>query len=181
MMQSLEQALQLIYLLLPAAIANMAPVIVRKFRWLESISTPIDSGLTLRGKPLLGPHKTWRGLISGVVAAVLITGIQALMGPTQFDLVDYSRHWFVLGLLLGMGALIGDAFKSLLKRRVGVPSGSPWVPYDQIDFGVGAILFILPVVRLGWGPSAAAVALLAAGHIVIVRTGYLLRWRKERW
>ncbi len=180
-MNLLLSAAQLLYLMLPAAIANMAPVIVRKFRLMESLNTPIDSGLTWRGKPFLGPHKTWRGLISGVIAAVLVTGVQALVGPTSFDLVDYPRYWFALGLLLGMGALVGDVFKSLLKRRVGVPSGSPWVPYDQLDFGVGAVIFMLPVVRLGWASSVAAVALLAAGHVIVVRTGYLLKWRKERW
>lgn len=170
-----------LYLVLPAAVANMAPVIVRKFGLLKFLDHPLDGGLRVGHKPLLGTHKTWRGLISGIIAGLLVTGIQALIAPTGFDLVVYSEVWLPLGILMGAGALLGDAFKSFLKRRIGVPEGSPWVPYDQIDFGIGALVFSLPIVQLGWPLSLSAIVVLAVGHIAIVRIGHALRWRKEKW
>jgi CDP-2,3-bis-(O-geranylgeranyl)-sn-glycerol synthase len=174
-------AIDLLYLLLPAAVANMAPVIVRKWGIMSFLDTPLDAGLMINKKPFLGTHKTLRGLVSGIIAATCVTGVQALLAPTMFDVVDYHQVWLVLGILLGAGALIGDAAKSFFKRRVGVPEGSPWVPFDQIDFGIGSIIFILPIVWLGWPVSVAAVALLALGHVLTVRTGHILGWRKEKW
>lgn len=173
--------LDLLYLMLPAGVANMAPVIVRKLGLLKFLDKPIDFGMMFRGKPLLGSHKTWRGLVSGIIAGIIITGAQALLAPMPFDLVDYGSVWLVLGVLMGAGALVGDAFKSFLKRRIGVPSGSPWLPYDQIDFGVGALVFISPIIWLGWPYSVFAVALLAVCHILIVRIGFWLHLRNERW
>lgn len=171
----------LAYLLLPAAIANMAPVIARRIRFLDFLNHPIDGRLKLNGKPVLGNHKTWRGLVSGIVAGIVVTGIQALIGPTSFDLVVYRDVWLPLGAMLGAGALIGDAFKSFLKRRVGIPEGSPWVPYDQIDFGIGAVIAALPFVQLGWPISFTAIAVLAFCHVLIVRIGYLVGLRNEKW
>ncbi len=173
--------IDLLYLLLPAALANMAPVIAKRLGMLAFLDHPIDGGLKIHGKPFLGAHKTWRGLVSGIVGGIIVTGIQALVGPTRFDLVVYADVWLPLGAMLGAGALIGDALKSFFKRRVGIPEGSPWVPYDQIDFGIGAIVFALPFVQLGWPLSFTAVAAFALGHVLIVRIGYLIGWRKERW
>jgi CDP-2,3-bis-(O-geranylgeranyl)-sn-glycerol synthase len=174
-------AVDLLYLLLPAAVANMAPVLVRKWNLLNFLDTPLDGGLMVGSKPLLGTHKTLRGLVSGIIAGVCVTGLQSLLSPTRFDLVNYPDVWLILGILLGAGALIGDAIKSFFKRRVGVIEGSPWVPFDQVDFGIGAIIFILPILWLGWPLSVTAIASLALGHILIVRLGHALGWRKEKW
>jgi CDP-2,3-bis-(O-geranylgeranyl)-sn-glycerol synthase len=63
--------------------------------------------------------------------------------------VDYAllpSQW--VGKLFGLGALGGDAVESFFKRRVGIPSGHAWVPWDQLDYVIGAILATLPFVRL---------------------------------
>ena len=43
------------------------------------------------------------------------------------------------GLLMGVGAGIGDAVKSFLKRQLGISAGSPWLGFDQLDFFLGAL------------------------------------------
>lgn len=42
----------------------------------------------------------------------------------------------------------GDAAKSFFKRRVHVPPGKPWVPFDQLDFVIGVFALLTPWVNL---------------------------------
>ncbi len=67
---------QILYFFLPAYLANMSPVLVR--RWFSALAIPIDGGKTLWGKRLLGDHKTWRGLLAGVIAGMLVFELQRL-------------------------------------------------------------------------------------------------------
>jgi CDP-2,3-bis-(O-geranylgeranyl)-sn-glycerol synthase len=42
---------------------------------------------------------------------------------------------------LCFGALLGDVIESFFKRRVGKDRGQDWIPFDQLDFLVGALIF----------------------------------------
>jgi len=39
------------------------------------------------------------------------------------------------------GALIGDIVESFFKRRIGKVRGQDWIPFDQLDFILGALFF----------------------------------------
>lgn len=120
----------LVYFMLPAYIGNMAPPLLRFWHgW----NRPLHARL-------LGTHKTVLGVVVGVAAAVLTTAVQAHL-TWPWPRVDYA-HWPWLGLAFGVGALGGDALKSLFKRRLGRAPGRPWVPFDQLDFVVGALLLV---------------------------------------
>ena len=132
-----------IYYAVPVFVANMAPVI---FQFIPFLNQPIDAGRSYKGARVLGKGKTWRGLILGTLSAIAIVYIQRALFSYdlfhQISLVDYSSvNWVLLGFLLGFGALLGDIVKSFFKRRLKVKSGQPWVPFDQIDFIIGAGLF----------------------------------------
>ena len=83
----------------------------------------------------------------GIIVGILTAGVQAfLFFNTDFfrvnTLVDYGRvNFILLGALMGGGALVGDLVKSFIKRRLNVPPGKPWFPWDQLDWIAGAILF----------------------------------------
>jgi len=104
--------------LLLAIVANTAPWAsgqLLRGRW----DYPIDAGLTLPdGKRLLGSHKTWRGLISGELACILVA--------------------WLCGLPLALGAefaalsLAADAGSSFLKRRLSLPPGAEMAGLDQL-------------------------------------------------
>jgi CDP-2,3-bis-(O-geranylgeranyl)-sn-glycerol synthase len=47
----------------------MSPVLVR--RRFSVLAIPIDGGRTLGGKRIFGDHKTWRGLLAGIVVGAL--------------------------------------------------------------------------------------------------------------
>src|SRR4051812_27852644 len=54
----------------------------------------------------------------------------------------------LLGAWIGLGALSGDLVKSFAKRRRGILPGQAWIPFDQIDWLLGALAFAAPVLRL---------------------------------
>jgi len=100
--------LQAIYLMLPAYIANMAPVFFRK---VNLLNYPLDFNKNWKGKPILGPHKTFRGLVFGTLLSIITAYGQHLLANRDIAVflqapgIDYA-NWFWLGLLLGSGALI---------------------------------------------------------------------------
>ena len=116
------------WFILPAYFASLSPVWFR-LRGKE----PLDFGKTFRDKPILGPSKTVKGFLGGALCGTILGGVQ------QF--VFGKPDGLVLGLLLGFGAMTGDAVKSFFKRQLDKPPGSSWFPFDQLDFLVGALVF----------------------------------------
>jgi CDP-2,3-bis-(O-geranylgeranyl)-sn-glycerol synthase len=142
-MATLEQVLAVLYFFVPAYLANMSPVLVQP--WFTSLAAPMDAGRTLRGRRILGDHKTWRGLLAGIAVAPLVLELQILAyraGHTRaIALIDYGNCSLWLGVLMGAGTGIGDAVKSFFKRQIGIPPGASWIGFDQLDFFVGAYAF----------------------------------------
>ena len=147
----LSTVFEALWLLLPAYLANILPVFVGG-------GTPIDFGRTWKdGKPILGPGKTWRGLLLAPLLAALLTWLLRLaVTETRWGhLADWSKWgpegsfwWFLIAYSLGLGALVGDAVKSFFKRRTGRERGARWPGFDQLDFVVGSLLFCFLVSSL---------------------------------
>jgi CDP-2,3-bis-(O-geranylgeranyl)-sn-glycerol synthase len=130
-------------LFLPAGIANMTPVLANKVPRLNRWQTPMDFGRSFQGKRIFGTHKTWRGFLSGVVGGTL-AGALLHVGGYHASVVSGFGEYLLFCAAISAGTLIGDAVKSFFKRRAGVSSGSSWFPFDQIDFIVGSLIFMLP-------------------------------------
>lgn len=136
-----------LWFFLPAGAANAAPVLANNIPLLKSFTTPIDFGKSFRGKRILGDHKTYRGIISGVLFGTAVAGLQMMLvkiipwlGELS-DTVDYtSISTLFLGASLGFGALAGDAVKSFFKRQYNVASGGSWFPFDQVDYIIGGLV-----------------------------------------
>lgn len=179
-------ALQCMYFLLPAAFANMAPVMFKNsLKWLE---IPIDLGKTWNGKPIFGPHKTVRGFVMGITLAIIVSFIQAWLSryPLMqgFSLVDFGQGYgfaALFGALVGFGALFGDLVKSSIKRRCGIDAGKPFIPFDEIDFAMGALLFSAIVVPLSWQIAIMSISLAFIFHILTNHLAFYLKIRNEKW
>ena len=173
--------LQCFYFMLPAYFANMAPVIAKKINFLK---VPIDFGKEINNKPILGKNKTFRGLFFGVLFAVIIAYIQSIFYDnnifSELALTDYS-NWMFLGLLLGFGAIFGDLVKSFVKRRLNYEPGKPFVPWDQTDFVIGAIIFVFPLVKLSINKIIIIIILSFILHIIVNHSAYYLKIRNEKW
>ncbi len=170
--------------ILPAGVANMAPVLVARLPGFRDWSLPMDFGKSWRGKRIFGDNKTWRGFVFGSLAGV-ITAILLGIFLNGFDFyktfpVQYtSANPAVFGFLSGTGALIADAVKSFFKRRYGVEPGKSWFPFDQMDYILGAILFSCLYAPL---KPALYVLLFVFGfllHVLVVYIGYLFKIREQ--
>lgn len=163
---------ELVYFMLPAYVANMAPVLSRFPPW----NAPLDFNLKLGKKRLFGTHKTVVGTLFGLIGAVLMAFIQLKV----FGFLHYS-NWLLFGLLLGGGALFGDIVKSFIKRQLNLPPGRPWIPFDEIDFSVGALTAVSFVYFPGWLESFVIIVMSALGHIIVNHAAFYLRIREEKW
>jgi len=136
--------LQAFWIVIPIYIANASAVIVGG-------GTPIDFGRTWKdGRRILGDGKTWRGLFSGAFLG-MTAGFGLAVAASYIQSSEYRylnlTHFegFPLMILilfsLCFGALLGDIIESFFKRRIGKDRGQDWIPFDQIDFLLGALLF----------------------------------------
>src|SRR5215469_552927 len=86
--------------------------------------------------PRISPGKTWEGFAGALIASTLASVLFAhylgshLVGMRPF-------HAVVLGLLLGLAAVIGDLIESTFKREAGVKDSGKFFP------GIGGILDLL--------------------------------------
>lgn len=146
----LEDILLALWFLLPAALANAAPVFSAHLPLISRLDAPIDGGRSWRGNRVFGAHKTWRGLVSGIIVATLTLWIQQLLfihtewASVFTAQVDYAAlPVLLLGPAFAIGALGGDVLESFFKRHRGIRSGKPWFPFDQLDYIIGSVLLSL--------------------------------------
>jgi CDP-2,3-bis-(O-geranylgeranyl)-sn-glycerol synthase len=139
--------LKSLYFFLPAYFANMVPTFAKKFKLFEFLAKSVDSGKQYKGTDIFGSHKTWRGIILGTIAGIIIAWIQKLL--YKFNFFQYISFYnyqeinvLFLGFLISLGALLGDLFFSFLKRRKNIKPGDSWVPFDQIGYILGPFLLV---------------------------------------
>lgn len=148
---------------LPAGIANMTPVFVNKIPVINRWKTPIS-------KKYLGANKTWRGLLSGTLVAALSAILISKLNTNT--VVTIPAFW--VGFLLGLGALVGDSVESFFKRKKGVKPGASWFPFDQTDYIIGGLLFILPFVPVPFWAIATIIIVYFGLHLLVSYIGFLL-------
>jgi len=135
--------LQAFWIIIPVYVANASAVIVGG-------GTPIDFGRTWKdGRRLLGDGKTWRGLLAGTFLG-MTAGFGLSVAASYLQMSDYAYlrltdfEGFPMMILLlfslCFGALAGDIVESFFKRRIGKERGKDWIPFDQLDFLVGALV-----------------------------------------
>ena len=173
--------LKCFYLMLPAYFANMAPVI---FKRISFLSYPVDFNKKLGNKPIFGKNKTFRGFFFGIIIAVIISYIQFLLYQTvsfgNISFFNYS-NWIAFGILMGFGALFGDLVKSFFKRRAGINPGDKLIPFDQTDFVIGGLIFVIPVISLTWKIFLTCLILSFILHIIVNHIAFYLKIRNEKW
>ena len=128
--------------------------------WLLAVVWAIDTAAYIAGKtiggpklaPRISPKKTWAGLIGGVLAAIIVGLVTALI-------IGSDRIWQIV-LLSGALAIveqIGDMAESLAKRRFGVKDSGSLIPghgglLDRLD-GMLAVVVAVAILSLVTGGS----------------------------
>jgi CDP-2,3-bis-(O-geranylgeranyl)-sn-glycerol synthase len=147
------------------ALANGSPVIATRLlggRW----AWPLDGGrLAGDGRRLLGPSKTIRGLVLGVLSVALAA---ALVG----------RAWW-LGALFGAAAMLGDAASSFVKRRMAIEPSDRAVGLDQIPEALLPLLVCYAPLNLNAASVALLVALFTLAQVLVSPIMYRLGVRRR--
>ena len=171
-----------IWITLPAYAANgLVPLV-----GLSERLHPIDGGRSWKGKRVLGDGKSWEGLILGGVIGMIIGTVEMLAfpflpweaSPVMLDIVPMSP---LLGLLIGLGAMVGDAVASFFKRRMGLKRGMSAPILDQDDFVVGALAFTSLAVFVEFGWVVLLLILTPVFHYFASYIGYKAKVKKTPW
>lgn len=158
-----------------------------RFGWLHGFARPIDGGASLRGRPLFGPNKTWRGVLAVAIGTAVGYGLLWISGVYQEPLAPPLAlwQWLAVGASLGAAAMLSELPNSLLKRQLNVPAGgvaSGWLApllylVDQVDFLVGGWIVTGPVFGFSARRLVWSVAFVAVVHQLISLAGARLRMR----
>lgn len=155
----------LLVLFMLLVVANGAPILAEDVlgrRW----GQPLDGGRNASdGRRLLGRSATWRGLFAAVLAA---TGLSWVLGEPA-----------VVGALIGLLAMAGDAASSFVKRRLGLESGAAAPGLDQVPESLLPVLAVAPSYGLGWVDVIVLVGGFWLFDLLISRVLYRLRLRKR--
>lgn len=167
-MFGLNEIFGIAWLIALFGVANMAPVI---FGWIPVLGAPVDFGRHYRGQRIFGVHKTWRGIVLAVIWGFIFFLIQRYLYEQvswfrQISLFNYQTAPVYLGALAGFGAITGDLIKSFFKRRARIAPGSPWLPFDQIDYILGGLAAVAFVYFPNWYEAALFVLLGFSLHIL---------------
>ena len=100
--------------------------------------------------PEISPGKTWEGLLGGMFGLMILT---YLLNSADLLPFRYKFTGFLLAVVLGIFAFMGDMFESKLKRTAGVKDSGTILPghggiLDRIDsflFVVPAFYFLYPI------------------------------------
>lgn len=126
----------LLCLVLLLVVANGSPILIRRLLY-NRFAWPVDAGLRAwDGNPLFGKSKTWRG----VITAVMATGVTAFLLGLDF----------AFGAAFGACAMAGDLFSSFLKRRKGLASSARATGLDQFPEALLPLLLSHWWLGVGW-------------------------------
>lgn len=166
----IKQVVQAIWIILPAYVANGAPVVaVKVMNMLGLKRHPIDRGMIfVDGRRIFGDSKTWEGFAIGVCSGILTSAIQMVLEHPGTLYITYIGR----GIALSLGAMVGDLLGSFIKRRLGLKSGDPLPVLDQTSFLFVALAIALPLKLIDITLSQ-LVYLVVVTVILHVATNYL--------
>lgn len=183
----LTYILACLYFFLPAYFTNMTPPLARKANLFNFLDKDVDFGKKFLDQPILGSHKSWRGAILGIGVGFLTALVQSYL--YQFPaiqrislFVDYKQiNIFLFGFLISAGAVFGDLLFAFIKRRLRMPSGARFIPFDQINYVIGSAIFLTPILKIDIINWITLFILTFLLHIIVNRIGYYLKLNRAKW
>jgi len=169
---------QVIYLVVPLLVAGVLHSAAIKRNLLPSLARPLDAGRTLRGRPIFGANKTWRGPVLMVAGSTVVVTVQReaedLPGFDSLSLIDYqSINPLLLGLVFGVSYSLSELPNSFVKRQLGIAPGgmsrrAAYTQYtaDQGDSVVGGALALWLVLDMSAEVVGLAVVVGFVSHVL---------------
>lgn len=156
-----------IWFILPTWCANISLVIFSKIISSVNIKDPpLDMNKKLFKQRILGDSVTIYGLVVS-----FITG----------TIVGLSQNRIIEGGLLGIGAYIGNACGSFIKRRFKMKSGTFFPVLDHIDHTAFSLLIVQPKSLHPTEMIITILLLTVILHPIVCIIGYFLKIKKVPW
>jgi phosphatidate cytidylyltransferase len=86
--------------------------------------------------PRISPGKTWEGFGGALVMSIVVSLLFVYFLGDHMHGMNW-QHAVILGLLLGLAAVVGDLIESIFKREAGIKDSGKFFP------GIGGILDLL--------------------------------------
>jgi hypothetical protein len=172
------------WLITPVLVAGLGQVAILRTGQLGRLAVPLDFGWYWRAKPVLGPRKTWRGVIVMTTVAALTARAQAVAARRSRRLrainpFDYERvNPWLLGGALGLGYCIAELPNSFVKRRLGIPPMHTSSRFQYLVDQSDSVIGCLTALRFFYKPTrtetSVAFATGLAVHIAVDRLMHAL-------
>ena len=175
------------WLVLPVVLGGLGHVAVLKTNVLRSLAVPIDNGARLRGRPVFGENKTWRGIALMTGLTALASGTQAALArrnrwTSALDVLQSARvNAWLTGALCGLTYCLAELPNSFVKRQLGIAPGAratraSRLQYvvDQADSVAGCLLALRLLYRAAARELITAFALGITVHIGIDQLIYAI-------
>ena len=175
------------WLVLPVVLGGLGHVAVLKTNVLRSLAVPIDNGARLRGRPVFGENKTWRGIALMTGLTALTSGAQAALArrnrwTSALDVLQSARvNAWLTGALCGLTYCLAELPNSFVKRQLGIAPGAratraSRLQYvvDQADSVAGCLLALRLLYRAAARELITAFALGITVHIGIDQLIYAI-------
>ena len=107
------------------------------------------------GERLFGSHKTWRGVVAGVLACALAAQLSGIA--------------WTIGAGFGVASLLGDAASSAIKRRLQLSPGIEVLGLDQVPEALLPLAIFAPLLGLGVIHVAIVVVTFVVLDVLVTR------------
>lgn len=149
----------------PSYVANAAPLLFGGGRLLDGGRNFAD------GKPIFGSHKTVRGLFAGIIAGSIIGMAESFV----------DSNLLLGGLIISLGAVLGDLLGAFVKRRLSMRPGRPFPVVDQLDFVLGGLLLGFLIFPMSLTAVLLVVLVTPPIHLGTNFGAHLLGIKKTYW
>jgi CDP-2,3-bis-(O-geranylgeranyl)-sn-glycerol synthase len=157
------QLLHILQLLVLLTLANGTPIAAKKL-FGQRFARPLDNGIILYdGRPLFGPSKTIRGILSS-------TFVTAASAPL------IGLDW-TIGAVVAATAMAGDLFSSFVKRRLNFPPSSQALGLDQVPESLFPMLACRDALSLTMADIALGMVIFFIGELILSRLLYHVNLR----
>jgi CDP-2,3-bis-(O-geranylgeranyl)-sn-glycerol synthase len=166
--------IELIVIMAPAYVANMAPPFLHFW---HGPNPPVS-------RKWLGDHKTIGGFIVATFAGIVVAWMMAKASST--GLLDwvaqpFVENWFCFGSSMGFAAILGDSLKSFFKRQLHIQPGASWIPFDQLDFVIAALVVIRFWIQISWIEAGIIVVVSFLGDVLVNQISYRIGIKSAPW
>lgn len=168
------------WIIIPAYAANGFAPLARGRRRIDFGKKFID------GSDLLGPGKTWEGLLLALLVGTAFGMLEVVLHPYLNPIAleagfSLQRLSFTSVFFVALGAMVGDMVGSFIKRRIKIRRGESAPLLDQLDFVFGAFFFASFFVELTSISVLIFIIITPFVHLLSCFIGYKIGAKKVPW